>query len=154
MQTWLTADGSLPPALLRISCVGLQTALALNLDQCSQVSLIRRIQRGETTALGSPCPPPSGAAPVPDPQLPRPRHSCMPFPRALSLSHTAELSAAPPLPVRSCSLHEASPQLLCSGLSQQRDLRSPSCILSPGPLHPVTESSRKMRAGLNSSCQY
>ena len=69
MQTWLTADGSLPPALLRISCVGLQTALAHSLDQCSQVSLIRRIQRGETTALGSPCPSPSGAAPFPNPQL-------------------------------------------------------------------------------------
>ena len=42
----------------------------------------------------------------------------MPFPRALSLSHRAELSAAPPLPVRSCSRHQASPQLLCSVLSK------------------------------------
>jgi len=30
------------------------------------------------------------------------------FPRALSLSQRAELSAAPPLPVRSCSRHQAS----------------------------------------------
>ena len=42
----------------------------------------------------------------------------MPFPRALSLSQRAELSAAPPHPVRSCSRHEASHQLLCSGLSK------------------------------------
>ena len=33
--------------------------------------------------------------------------------------HRAELSAAPPLPVRSCSRHEASPQLLCSALSER-----------------------------------
>ena len=52
--------------------------------------------------------------------------SSMPFPPALSLSHRAELSAAPPLPVRSCGHHEASPQLLCSGLSKHRDL---SCFL-------------------------
>ena len=48
----------------------------------------------------------------------------MPFPRALSLSHRAELSAAPPLPARSCSCHEASPQLLCSALSKPRDMCS------------------------------
>ena len=53
----------------------------------------------------------------------------MPFPRALSLSHRAELSAAPPLPVRSCSRHEASPQLLCSVLSAPRDLSCSSHTL-------------------------
>ena len=52
----------------------------------------------------------SGAGPVPNPQLLLPCHSSMLFPRALSLSPRAELSAAPPLPVRSCSRHEASPQ--------------------------------------------
>ena len=57
-------------------------------------------------------PPPSGAAPVPNPQLPLPSHSSMPFPWALSLSHRAELSTAPLLPVRSWSCHQASPQLL------------------------------------------
>jgi len=62
-----------------------------------------------------PCPPPSGADPVPHPQLPLPWHSSMPFPQAVSLSYRAELSAAPPLPVRSHSHHEASTQsaLLC-----------------------------------------
>ena len=44
----------------------------------------------------------------------------MPFPRALSLSHRAELSAAPPLPVRSCTRPPLS--LLCSGLSTPRHL--------------------------------
>ena len=58
----------------------------------------------------------------------------MPFPRALSLSHRAELSAAPPLPVRSCSRHEASPQLLCSGLSKPRGLSRSSDILPSSPL--------------------
>jgi len=37
---------------------------------------------------------PSGADSFPDPQLPLPWRSSMPFPRALSLSHRAELSAA------------------------------------------------------------
>ena len=46
----------------------------------------------------------------------------MPFHQALLPPHRAELSAAPPLPVRSCSRHEASPQLLCSGLSKPRGL--------------------------------
>jgi len=55
-------------------------------------------------------------------RLTLPWHSSMPFPRALPLSHRAEISAAPALPVRSCSRHEASPQLLCSGLSKPRDL--------------------------------
>jgi len=45
-----------------------------------------------------PCPPPSGAHPVPNPQLPLPWHSSMRFPPALLLSQRAELSAAPPLP--------------------------------------------------------
>ena len=53
----------------------------------------------------------------------------MPFPRALSLSQTAELSSASQLPVRSCSRHEASPQLLCSGLSTPRDLSCSSYTL-------------------------
>ena len=64
-----------------------------------------------------PCPLPSGAGSVPNPQLPLPRHSSMPFPRALSLSQRAELSS-----VRSCSRHQASPQLLCSGLNKPGDL--------------------------------
>ena len=51
-----------------------------------------------------PCPPLSGADPFLNPQLP-PRHSSMPFPRALSLSQRAELSA-----VRSCSCRGASLQ--------------------------------------------
>ena len=63
----------------------------------------------------------------------------MPFPRALSLSHRAELSAAPPLPVRSCSRHEAFPQLLCSGLSKPRDLSRPSHTLSSRPFPIFTE---------------
>ena len=37
----------------------------------------------------------SGAEPVPNPQLPLPWHSSMPFPRALSLSSGADLSVAP-----------------------------------------------------------
>lgn len=40
-------------------------------------------------------------------------------------------SAVPPLPVRSCSRHEASPQLLCSWLSQPGDL---SCCSYVSPL--------------------
>ena len=39
---------------------------------------------------------------------------------------------APPLPVRSCSRHEASPQLLCSGLSKPRDLSHSSYTLPSG----------------------
>ena len=71
-----------------------------------------------STALGSPF---HAHGPVVQPlsltpSCPSP-DSSMPFPRALSLSHRAELSAAPPLPVRSCSRHEAFPQLLCSALS-------------------------------------
>ena len=60
----------------------------------------------------------------------------MPFPRALSLSHRAELSAAPLLPVRSCSRHRASPQLLCSGLSKPRDhnCSSYTCPSRPIPI--------------------
>jgi len=58
-----------------------------------------------------------------------PQHSSMPFPQALSLSHRAELSAVPPLPVRSCSRHEGSPQLLCSGLNKPRALSQSSYLL-------------------------
>ena len=52
----------------------------------------------------------------------------MPFPRALSLSQRAELSAAPPLPVRSCSRHQASPQpaLLCAEQTKGSPHVSPS----------------------------
>ena len=49
---------------------------------------------------------------------------------SLSLSQRAELSAAPLLPVRSCSRHEASPQLLCSALSKSRGLNHSSHTLS------------------------
>ena len=66
------------------------------------------------------------------PSCPSP-DSSMPFPRALSLSHRAELSAVPSLPVRNCSRHEASPQLLCSALSQHRELSCSSYLLSSGP---------------------
>jgi len=59
----------------------------------------------------------------------------MPFPPALSLSHRAELSAAPPLPVRSCSRHEASPQLLCSGLSKSSNISCSSHTLPSKTLH-------------------
>ena len=41
----------------------------------------------------------------------------------------AELSAAPLLPPRSCSRHEASPQLLCSGPNKSRALSCCSWIL-------------------------
>ena len=41
-----------------------------------------------------PCPPPSGAEPVSNPQLPLPWHSSMSFPQALSLSQRVELSTA------------------------------------------------------------
>jgi len=75
------------------------------------------------------CPPPFGADPFPHPQLPLSWHSSMLFSRALSLSQRAELSAAPPLPVRSCSCHEASPQLLCSGLNKTEGLSYSSRIL-------------------------
>jgi len=80
-----------------------------------------------------PCPAPSGADPVLNAQLPLPWHSSMPFPRALSLSHRAELSAAPPLPVRSCSRHEASPHLLCSVLSKPGPWAAPH---TPCPTDP------------------
>ena len=66
------------------------------------------------------------------PSCPSP-DSSMPFPRALSLSHRAELSAAPPLPVRSCSRHEAFPQLLCSALSNHSGLHAPH---TPCPADP------------------
>jgi len=55
------------------------------------------------------------------------------FPRALSLSHRAELSAAPLLPVRSCSRHQASLQLLCSALSKPRNLSCSSYTLPSRP---------------------
>ena len=55
-----------------------------------------------------------------------PSHSSMPFPQALWLSQRAELRAAPLLPVRSCSRHEASPQLLCFVLSKPGVLTSSS----------------------------
>ena len=45
----------------------------------------------------------------------------------------AELSAAPPLPVRSCSRHEASPQLLCSALSMPRDLNCCTYVVYSRP---------------------
>jgi len=45
------------------------------------------------------------------------QHACV-----LSLSQRAELSAAPLLPVKCCSRHQASPQLLCSALSTLRGL--------------------------------
>jgi len=70
----------------------------------------------------------SDAAPFPNPQLPLPWHSSMLFPRALLLSQKSELSAAPPLPVRSCSHLEAYPQLLRSGLSQPRDFSYSSYV--------------------------
>jgi len=73
------------------------------------------------------------------PSCPSP-DSSMPFPRALSLSHRAELSAVPPLPVRSCSRHEASPQLLCSALSTPRGLSRSSHTL-PYRLFPVSVAS-------------
>ena len=57
----------------------------------------------------------------------------MPFPRALSLSHRAELSAAPPLPVRNCSCREASPQLLCLRRNKLRDFSCLSYVLSSIP---------------------
>jgi len=77
--------------------------------------------------------PPSGAAPVLNPKLPLPWHSSMPFPRALSLSQRAELSAAPPLPVRSCRCHEASPQFLRSVLNELRALSRASYVLQSRP---------------------
>jgi len=58
----------------------------------------------------------------------------MPFPQALPLSHRAELSSALPLPVRSYSHREASPYLLCSGLSTPRDLSCSPYILPSVPL--------------------
>ena len=75
----------------------------------------------QTLSLTSSCPSPAGS---------------MPFPRALSLSQRAELSAAPRFPVRSCSRHEASPQLLCSALSKPRDL-SPSSHILPSRPFPI-----------------
>jgi len=51
----------------------------------------------------------------------------------VAVTHRAELSAAPPLPVRSCSLHEASPQLLCSVLRKPRDLSCSSHVLLSRP---------------------
>lgn len=80
-----------------------------------------------------PCPPPSGEEPFLNTQLPLPWQSSMPFPWALSLSQRAELSAAPPLPSRRFNCHEASPQLLCSGLNQPRNLSHSSHTLPSGP---------------------
>ena len=98
----------------------------------NQTPHLRALSKCSSNSSSSgPCPPPSGADPVPNPQLPLPWHSSMPFPRALSLSHRAELSAAPPLPVRSCSHHEAPPQLLCSGRSKPRVLSSSSQFFTP-----------------------
>ena len=74
--------------------------------------------------------PPSGEEPFCNPHLTFPWHSSMQFPRPCHCHQRAELSTAPPLPVRNCSHHEASPQLLCSGLSKPRDL-SHSSYISP-----------------------
>ena len=71
--------------------------------------------------------------PCPQPPSAPPQHSSMPFPRALSLLQGTELSAAPLLPVRSCSRHQASPQLLCSVLNNPRDLNHPSYIFPSIP---------------------
>ena len=38
------------------------------------------------------------------------------------------------LSLRSCSLHEASPQLLCSGLNKTKDLAAPQTYFPPDPL--------------------
>jgi len=67
--------------------------------RASSKNFLNSIIEGRAHSPGQPvpCPPPCGAAPVPNPQLPLPWHSSMPFPWALSLSHRAELSAAPPL---------------------------------------------------------
>jgi len=48
-------------------------------------------------------------------------------------SHRAELSAAPPLPVRSCSCHQSFPRLLCSALSKHRAFRHSSHTLPSRP---------------------
>ena len=74
----------------------------------------------------APCAPPSGEEPFPDPQLLLPWHSSMP--RPLLLSPESRGQHCLPLPVRSCSRHEASPQLLCSGLNKPRDPSSSSCV--------------------------
>ena len=70
------------------------------------------------------CPPPSGADPVPNPPLTQ-LHTIPSGP----VSITREQSSALPHPVRSCSRHEASPQLLCSGLSKPRGLSCSSHTL-------------------------
>jgi len=80
-----------------------------------------------TTALGAV----PTALPL-TPNCPSP-DSSMPFPQALLLSQRAELSAASPLPVRSCSHHEAFPQLLCSALSTLRVLSLSSYVLHSRP---------------------
>ena len=66
-----------------------------------------------------PCPPPSGEELLPNTPLPLPWCSSLPFPRALSLSQRAELSAAPPHPVRSYKL----PWGLPSAFSKLEGLR-------------------------------
>lgn len=75
------------------------------------------------------CPQPSVGEPVPNPQLPpsgtAPCHSLGP-----RRCHQREgLSAAPLLTVRSCSLCEASPQLLCSELIKSSEFSCSSVFL-------------------------
>ena len=97
--------------------------------------LLEFLQFGALTTALSSVPEHSGADPAPDTQLSLPWHSPMLFPWALSLSHRAELSAAPLLPVRSCSRHQASLQLLCSALNKPKDLSHSSYI---SPCRPFT----------------
>lgn len=77
----------------------------------------------------APCSPPFGEEPFPNTHPTLPWHSSMPFSQALPLPHGAELSTAPPLPARSCSCHEGSALLLCSGMNKPRDLSHSTCIL-------------------------
>jgi len=98
-----------------------------------------------TPAARGPCPPPRTACSMPtilwcrpflSPPAVPPLTQLHAIPRALFLSQRAALSAASPLPVRSCSSHEASPQLLCSVLNQPKDFSHPSCLvlyLYPSP---------------------
>ena len=105
----------------------------------------------------APCPLPSVVDPFPNHQL-----AALPLTapccslRPCCCPQRAELSAAPPLPVRSCSRHEVSPQLFCSGLSTPRGLSHSSHTVPSDPspsLLPATRLSNSFMSILCSGTQ-
>ena len=81
-----------------------------------------------------PCPMPSEAEPFPNPPIPPLTHFHA-VPSGPVVVTESRAQRCPPLPVRSCSCHEASLSLLCSGPNKPRGLSCSSYLL---PFKPFT----------------